>query len=101
MKVQRIHHDGGSHIEPALNESWSRFQKLQWHAAVVAHDTGLIVSVFDKAVNVRILGVEVYTSRFGVRVGAAYQSPLTFDQAWTYLNGAAAAAEARTIAGVR
>lgn len=40
-EVTRVDNGHGSHIEPPLEQTWTDGFKLAWHAAVVAHDTGL------------------------------------------------------------
>lgn len=39
--VRRIHTDHGSHIHPALDQTWDDLTKLRWHLAVVLHDADL------------------------------------------------------------
>ena len=43
--VRRVTTDTGSHIEPALDPDADPLNKLLWHAAVVAHDTGLRIRI--------------------------------------------------------
>jgi hypothetical protein len=45
MTVRRVHDDTGTHIEPEFDQTWDEETKLRWHAAVVAHDTGLAIRV--------------------------------------------------------
>jgi hypothetical protein len=45
MHVVRVQDDTGTHIEPALDQTWDEVTKLRWHAAVVAHDTGLRIEL--------------------------------------------------------
>lgn len=82
--VTRVHTDTGSHIEPALNDDWPLLQKLQWHAAVVAHDTGL---------NVRVDQPDD-SSLFSIQIGNTSSGMHDFSDAWTYLNGVTAGARA-------
>lgn len=77
--VRIVQTDGGSHVEPALDEvGESDYQKLRWHAAVVAARTGLDVGVEPS------IGHE----GFDLRVGWTVTGPgYSLGQAWVYLNG--------------
>lgn len=84
MKVQRVQTEHGSHIEPWFDETWSLLEQLQWHAAVVEADTGLVVSISQGGL--RVNGVEVvdYYSWSGGSAGGGLGG---FNQAWAWLNG--------------
>lgn len=49
MKVTRVKDATGTHIKPPLDQTWDEETKLRWHAAVVAHDTGLTVGLHPHA----------------------------------------------------
>lgn len=88
VAVIRVQDESGSHIEPPLDETWTDLDKLRWHAAVVAADTGLRVSV-QAAEQYTKAGVrwEIEVGLYSVNVGFSATSGLRFDRAWTYLNG--------------
>lgn len=86
--VQRVDDATGSHIEPPLDENWSDLQKLQWHAAVTALDTGCEVTV--KEVRRNLFSVSWRTATMSTSTSG---SP--FYVTWTYLSGMAAGATAR------
>lgn len=43
--VRRVSHEGGSHIEPPLEDDWSDLDKLVWCAGVVKFDGGIEILV--------------------------------------------------------
>lgn len=83
MTVRRIHTANGSHIEPPLDESWTPQQKLEWQAAVVAHDTGLRIEV--RPGRIEFDGVSL-PDVFSVNVDSS-STVLSYAAAWTYLWG--------------
>ena len=89
--VTRIHTDGGSHIEPDLDQLWPALTKLQWKAAVVAHDTGLRVAVTPSRTTIN--GIP-QRGLYCIQVGHGSAAPYNYDQAWSYLSGVAAGATA-------
>lgn len=92
MNVTRVRDTTGDHIEPPLDESWDDLTKLRWHAAVVAHETGLSITVEDGARRTQD-GTPI-RGWYGLSVGPIGSAAFTFDGAWTYLNGVSAGAVA-------
>lgn len=86
MDVMRVHHRGGSWIEPALDHSWPEKQKLQWKAAVVAADTGLFVTV--EQINDQSSAAPLYA----VRIGESGHMARPYSRAWDLLSGVAVGA---------
>lgn len=93
MKVTRIHEEWGSYISPPIDQEWDQLTQLQWHAAIVEMDTGIPIKVTDEG-RVWVEGKLQTDIRFLVFIGNTGASPMRFDTAWTYLNGAAAMGEA-------
>lgn len=83
MVVRRVSNGSGSHVEPPCDDRWSDLDRLRWHAAVVALDTGLRVRVEP--------GSE--RGRFTIYVGSAGVAPLSFGTAWAYLSGVSLGAD--------
>ncbi|MFJ2717441.1 hypothetical protein [Streptomyces sp. NPDC087437] len=79
MQVTRVHDANGSHIEPPLDSSWGQAHKLQWQAAVVAHDTGLTIRLHPF---VDPLGRVEY----GITVGHISLRTLPYAHAWEALS---------------
>ncbi|MFC8278454.1 hypothetical protein ACFUJR_39305, partial [Streptomyces sp. NPDC057271] len=78
MNVTRVHTQRGSHIEPPLDPNWDNLTKLRWHAAVVAHETGLTVEVEPQP----------EASDYSVTiVGSSSAAAYTYREAWVYLSG--------------
>jgi len=73
--VTRVKTSSGSHIEPPLDEAWSDAQKLAWHAAVVAADTGLTITVHQDG------------HLFSVGEPGLGRTGTPYREAWTLLNG--------------
>jgi hypothetical protein len=88
MVVTRVHDDTGSSIEPPLDEAWDDLTQLRWHAAVVAHDTGLRVTV-NPGGEQRKVGEEwvAVPGTYGISVGRTSAAAFNYAAAWTYLNG--------------
>jgi len=87
MDVRRVETEGGSRIEPPLNQSWSTLKKLQWKASVVSVDSGLDVWVDQSGLSSPdsfALGVTGFSSC----------TPHTYREAWSYLSGISTGAEA-------
>jgi len=84
MVVTRVQTGNGSHIEPPCDDAWPDRMKLEWWAAVTADDTGLRVEVRDA--EFWHGGVKKY-GYYSVIVGHGSITPLTFDQALSYLSG--------------
>lgn len=94
-EVIRVHDARGSRIEPPCEDGWDQATKLAWHAAVVALDTGLPITVTTGGLR-RKNARRWWRPRprwhdvpdmYGVRIGTASISPVTFAGAWDLLNG--------------
>jgi hypothetical protein len=95
MQVERIKTEHGSHIEPRLEQWWSKRKKLEWHAAVIEVDSGIPVRVSRADYSTKIAGVWIPNpGYYDVSTGRSSCGPLTYDDAWSYLNGIAAGASA-------
>ncbi|MGW5175924.1 hypothetical protein ACWERY_16370 [Streptomyces sp. NPDC004082] len=98
MNVTRLHDATGSHIEPGFDQTWSEETKLRWHAAVVAHDTGLVIEVHPHPGTRR--------TSYGINIGEINKGGLTsisagpYQEAWLALSNISHGAEA-VIARVR
>jgi hypothetical protein len=89
--VTRVQDGRSSLVEPPLNPEWDEPTKLAWHAAVIAHDTGLRITLHDEAwtdgqghPRSGYYGITVYGANGGPVSSAA---AFTYRDAWTYLNG--------------
>lgn len=84
MKVQRVETQNGSAIKPALKDYWSDKKKLEWKAAVLEADYGVVVQVDDSNYSTKRFGVWVpnpgYYTVFGV-------GPLSYRSAWDFMVG--------------
>lgn len=78
MNVTRVKTATGDRIEPPCDEAWDEETKLRWHAAVVAHDTGLKVEIYQGSAGDRPYGI--LTSRNSC-------APYDSQGAWHLLNG--------------
>ncbi|MFE9684145.1 hypothetical protein [Streptomyces sp. NPDC006285] len=93
MNVTRIHTDGGSHIDPELDQTWPEDKKLDWHASVVMADTGLHIELYP----IRTPGEP---TRYGINIGDFRKGGVvstgggTYRDAWDYLNGVSTGARA-------
>lgn len=90
MDVTRVQHDHGSRIEPPLNPSWPDSVKLEWEAAVVAHDTGLSVSVTPARSQTWSKLLRRWVDDHGlydITVGSATSGPHSYQQARDCLHG--------------
>ncbi|MBI0293317.1 hypothetical protein JBE04_02080 [Streptomyces sp. PRKS01-29] len=89
LTVTRTHDATGSHIEPPLDQSWDEPTKLAWHAAVIAHDTGITVQVHHHS-----------NDRYGICIGdmsAGGQTIVgghTYQSAWEFVGAVGIGAEA-------
>lgn len=91
MIVTRVHTDHGSHIEPPLNPEWSLLRKLEWAAAVGTADSGLEITVSHSRYWVdRVLQRDV----FNLGIDGAVSGPHTYQQAWAWIHGVTAGAQA-------
>lgn len=88
MKVERIFTGHGSHIiEPPMDQSWTRLQKLEWHAAAASHDSGLEIVVRPTK--------KLMPQTFMVTiVGHSGHSDRPYEDAWTLINGISSGASA-------
>ena len=89
--VTRVQDGRSSLVEPPLDPEWDEPTKLAWHAAVIAHDTGLNITVSDEAwtdgqgrPQPGHYAITVYRPDGGP-VSSASAFPCR--DAWTYLNG--------------
>lgn len=94
--VTRVQDGRSSLVEPPLNPEWTEAEKLAWHAAVTAHDTGLRITLHDQAwtdgrgqPQSGFYSITVY----GAVISS--NSAKTYRDAWTYLNGIAVGARAK------
>ncbi|MFE9124997.1 hypothetical protein ACFYOF_06175 [Streptomyces sp. NPDC007148] len=91
--VTRVHTDTGSHIEPELDEAWDEETKLRWHAAVVAHDTGLTIEVHPHTESAS-------RTQYGINIGSIREGGQTslaarpYYAAWNALTHISIGAEA-------
>jgi len=99
MSVQRVSDARGSHIEPALDPEWDNLTKLQWHAAVIAVDTGYEIWVRPGDTSILRDGVwETIADQYNVTIkaGEAWSDcgAGNFGQTWSFLEGVRAGARA-------
>jgi hypothetical protein len=96
MDVRRIHTSNGSYIEPPLDQQWDALTKLRWQAGVVRADAGVTVYVMPGALTTPgLLGRPwVHWDYFALRIGQASHASYRYDEAWIFLNGVSAGAEA-------
>ena len=88
MNVTRVHTENSSHIEPPLDGNWDDLTKLQWKAAVTAHDTGLAVTVHEGgSLEMRQGEWEQVPGQYGVTVAGSSSASYNFDDLWTFLTG--------------
>ncbi|HEX2244280.1 MAG TPA: hypothetical protein VHK27_13730 [Gammaproteobacteria bacterium] len=79
-EVRRIPTDTGSYIEPPLEQDYSDDEKIAWHAAVIALDTGATIRVFAHFENHR--------RSYSIMIPGHYSgSSRGFQQIWEWLNG--------------
>lgn len=93
--VKRVQDEHGSHIEPALDRTWTLLEQLRWQAAVVGIDCGITPIVTHSRYSIRFADVwREQPDFFSVQVGGSSSGPHSFDSAWTYLNGIGAGVRA-------
>lgn len=85
--VQRIHTARGSHIEPPLRTNASNHEKLLWHAAVTAHDTGLNIQIAPASHKIKRFGRWVEPEPYWSIIVGNTSTALPYHAAWHYLNG--------------
>ena len=87
MTAVRVQTERGSHIDPPLDPSWTRLEKLRWHAEVASFDTGLTILVNPTK--------KLMPQTFMVTiVGHSGHSDRPFNDAWTLINGISSGASA-------
>ena len=96
IEVRRVHDGQFTNVEPEFDGTWPKLTKLEWQCAVVELDCGIRPRVSPALVHVN--GV-LQPDHFCVAVGDSSISPLSFLDAWTYLNGVAAGAQAAAARG--
>ncbi|MEV5129211.1 hypothetical protein AB0K87_01610 [Streptomyces sp. NPDC053705] len=69
----------GSH-SPQYDETWPRLTQLEWHAGIVALDTGLTIRVRDAA-------DDLYSVSVKSGGGLSGNGPMGFHEAWAFLDG--------------
>lgn len=79
--VQRIHTEGGSHVEPPFDDRWSNDDKLRWKAASVTADTGVPISVVYR------------DGYYGFRIGRSAIGGHDYRSAWDFLTGVSLGAQ--------
>jgi hypothetical protein len=88
MVVRRVEVPGGSKVEPPLDQTWPDAVKLAWHAAVVEIDSGLPVRVSPANYSIDDVPQHgFYNVRVGTSRGASTHGPLSYKDAWSYMNG--------------
>jgi hypothetical protein len=80
-EVTRVQDEHGDHIEPPLDTDADEATKLAWHAAVVAHDTGLRITLHDRVLSTDGPGW------YSLTIERSSISALRYRDAWSYLNG--------------
>lgn len=90
MKVQRVHTEYGSHIEPPCDRNWDDLTTLRWNAAVVSADTGLQVDV--RRADVWVGPIRIRNQYDVFALGAVAGTGKLHD-AWDFLNGVRFGAE--------
>lgn len=86
LEVIRVAHGSGTHIEPAIEETWADIDKLRWHLGVLKADTGLVVNVSETSPGVFSLHGATKSGGWGI-------SSRDFYSTWTYINGIIQGAE--------
>lgn len=93
--ISRVQRDRVSEVEPPFDPGWDEFAKLQWHAAVASHDTGLTISVHDGALKQKRFGKwRPVPGMYGVSTANRFAGAMTYEQACSYLSGVEAGAKA-------
>lgn len=91
VEVRRVEDGQFTNVEPEFDGAWPKLTKLEWQCAVVELDCGIRPRVSPAHVHVN--GVP-QPDHFCLEVGGSSIAPLSFLDAWTYLNGVAAGARA-------
>lgn len=69
----------GSH-RPPYDETWPHITQLEWHAKIVASDTGLTIRVTGS-------GDDRYSVSIKGGRGLSGVGPMGFQEAWAFLDG--------------
>lgn len=85
--VTRVQEGRSSNVEPPIDDAWDEAAKLAWHAAIVAHDTGLRIKLHDEALIVNDQPQPGYYHIAVYGSGVSSASSFTYRDAWTYLSG--------------
>lgn len=96
VEVRRVEDGQFTNVDPEFDGTWPKLTKLEWQCAVVELDCGIRPRVSPALVHAN--GV-LQPDHFCVAVGDSSISPLSFLDAWTYLNGVAAGARAAAARG--
>ncbi|GAA3223132.1 hypothetical protein [Actinocorallia longicatena] len=91
-EVRRVHTEHGFHFEPPCPDSEPESVRLAWHAAVVAHETGLSIRLYDEAMRPE----QPSPGYYSMAVGSSGMSPMTFSRAWNFLSGVEVGAQHAT-----
>lgn len=96
MPVVRVHTRNGSHIDPPLNQAWSELDRLRWHAGVVQADCGVTAYITPGALSTPgpFGRMRRHMDEYAIRIGARSSSSFNYHEAWDYLNGVEAGANA-------
>ena len=94
MKVTRCSNGDETWIEPPIDQTWTNRKKLEWHAAIVEHDTGVRVRIGDGSFKRRRADGRWIEDEphYSVNVGSS-STVYNFRDAWVYLNGVSAGAQ--------
>lgn len=96
VEVRRVEDGQFTNVEPEFDGTWPKLTKLEWQCAVVELDCGIRPRV--SAALLHVNGIP-QPDHFCIAVGGSSISPLSFLDAWTYLNGVAAGVMAARAGG--
>ena len=101
MTVERVQTGDGSHIEPPFDEKWDKLTQLRWHAGVVLADCGVSVDIVTGSYQrkVPLFGYVTIPGVYSLSIGNTSHSAYNFEEAWTFLNGIEAGANAPKVEG--
>lgn len=86
--LRRIETGFGSRIEPGFDASWGDLTKLQWHAAVVAADSGVFIQVHEGGLGEKHFGIwRKVRGQFGYSFDGGCGGPMSYTQMWAFLGG--------------
>ncbi len=92
-----VHTERGSTPLPPMDDQWDKLTKLQWHAAVARERSGIAFNVSPASYRVGRIKQRGYYNvslRYPDGQFASSIGPITYDQAWMYINGVEAGAHA-------